>query len=547
MTVPTLNLKDFSGHVRFDILSEDEKTGRMTVRGCFQRVDTKNANGRVYTSSLWEKTLSSPRIMEALQGRRMLGEVEHPKDGATSLNRVSHIVTGLSRKGDEIIGEAEVLNTPTGKVIQELFRSGVEVGISSRGRGTSQMRGGVEYVDENSFQLDTFDFVFKPSTPGAYPKLQESVLSESPYGKGSTMEDKLNEFKRLEVRAMDITKSCTNGTELSSQEMQSWYAESIELEAGAESLISSLAEDEAKEHEEQVQKVSNEITTAKASVIALLDRFHESNDDDLDRRVINARAGIVEGASEAESKEGSENETNPKPGPLSPQLQTLLTEALDSRDYYKARLAESLEVLESDEDEMMRRYVAAKKLGEELLARLESSERALAEITQKHEALEARYEAAVELVAGVTERQDRSRLVRKVREAIEMHPGLQKFHKSLLSCESIEELEQRLAEVREALDLPTQDKEEAMTGQVNISAAVEDSSEGEGTNESEDDGSESEDQMGENSELPGAGESINESEDAEVLTTGAGSLLEHHEDRGVAATHRMLKGRPGWK
>jgi hypothetical protein len=549
MVAPTTELKDLSGHVRFDVLSEDTKHGRMSVRGIFQRVDTKNANGRIYTSSLWEKTLNDPKVNEALRGRRMLGEVEHPKDGATNLNRVSHIVTGLSRKGDEIIGEAEILNTPTGRVVQELFRSGVEVGISSRGRGTSQMRGGIEYVDETSFQLDTFDFVFKPSTPGAYPRLQESVLSESPYGNGSTMKDKLNEFKRLEVRAMDITSQCAD-TKLSSTEMQSWYSECIELEASADSLIATLTEDEAKEHDTQVTDVVEKITTAKAGVIACLDRFHENNDTDLDRRVTNARAGIVEDTSTEtpESTSDSDSETNPKSESVLSGVQALLTEALDARDYYRSRLAESLEVLESDEDEMTRRYVAAKKLGEELLARLEVSESDLADLVQKHKALEGRYNAAVELVAGVAERQDRSRLVRKVREALEMHPELQKFHKFLMSCESMDELDQKLAEVREALDLPTQDKEEAMIGQVNITAAVEDGNVDEGTDDQEDvDSDDDETPMGENSELPSPGMSINESEDSEVLTTGAGSLLEHHEDRGVATAHRMLKQRSGWK
>ena len=164
---PLHELRDYVGPIKWEVLSESAADGRMTVRGVFQRVGTQNANGRIYSNGLWERVLKDDKVNEAITRRRMLGEVEHPKDGTTNLARVSHIVTKLERKGSVIMGEAEVLNTPAGKLIQELFRSGVEVGISSRGRGTSQSRGGVEYVDENNFHLDTFDFVFKPSTPGA--------------------------------------------------------------------------------------------------------------------------------------------------------------------------------------------------------------------------------------------------------------------------------------------------------------------------------------------------------------------------------------------
>jgi len=537
-------LRDSVGYVRFNILEDDEATGRMKVRGRFQMADTKNANGRIYSSSLWEKTLSDPKLLEAIQGRRMLGEVEHPKDGVTNLNRVSHIITGLDRKGNEIIGEAMVLNTPSGKVIQELFRAGTEVGISSRGRGTSQIRGGSEYVDENNFQLDTFDFVFKPSTPGAYPKLQESVLGNSPYGKDSTMDEKLNELKRVELRAEDIIKEA-NKDALSQEEMQSWFEECIELEASADSILANLSEDEQESHSDAVQTAVTKVTEARSTIVAKLDRFHESNDADLDRRAAQAEVGIVESTEEdlGTTTPVSSNSTTQKSESQIKQLQALLKEALRSRDHYRTRLAETMEVLESDEDELMQRYVAAKRLGEELLVQLGEARHDLAEIAQDHEALEERYQAATAVIAGVMERQDRSRLMKRVREAIEMHPELLPFHKSLLACESYEELEERLAEYCDALELPTQDKEEAMVGQVNISAAKEEGDEDE-TDEEDDDG---ETPMGERSDLPNAGASINESEDSEVLSETQDELLEHHEDRGVAATHRMLKQRAGWK
>lgn len=350
------------------------------------------------------------------------------------------------------------------------------------------------------------------------------------------MDEKLNELKRLEVRAMDIL-GAAGKKELSHEEMQSWYEECIELEASSDTLLSNLSEEEAQEHGEYAEAVSNKITEARGLVISKLDSFHESHDTALDQRANMAMAGAVV---ESESKDDPKDETTRKTeSPVIRDLTAALKEALESRDYYRGRLAETMEVLESDEDELKQRYLAAKKLGEELLSRLQQSESEMADLAHAHEALEERYQAAVALVAGVTERQDRARLMKKVREAIEMHPELQAFHKSLLACTTPDELEERLREYMEALDLPVQDKEEAMESQVTISAAKEetdgDVDEGTATDD-EDDG---EGPMGENSELPSAGESINESEDPEVLD-GA-PLLENHEDRGASVAHRAVK------
>jgi hypothetical protein len=90
------------------------------------------------------------------------------------LSNASHLITGLSFQGKEVIGEAEILPTPAGKVVEGLIRGGVKIGISSRGMGTlSEGRNGTKTVNED-FRLVTFDIVADPSTRGAYPSLTES-------------------------------------------------------------------------------------------------------------------------------------------------------------------------------------------------------------------------------------------------------------------------------------------------------------------------------------------------------------------------------------
>ncbi len=96
----------------------------------------------------------------------MFGELDHPSDGKTSLKRVSHIVTGLELQEDgTVTGAAEVLETPNGQILKTLFESGAQVGISSRGSGSVQ-----NGVVQEDFKLGTFDFVARPSTPGALPR-----------------------------------------------------------------------------------------------------------------------------------------------------------------------------------------------------------------------------------------------------------------------------------------------------------------------------------------------------------------------------------------
>jgi hypothetical protein len=69
--------------------------------------------------------------------------------------------------GDTLLGEVEILDTPSGDVLKGLLRSGVMLGISSRGVGSVKSQTGADVVQDD-FELIAFDFVSSPSTPGAY-------------------------------------------------------------------------------------------------------------------------------------------------------------------------------------------------------------------------------------------------------------------------------------------------------------------------------------------------------------------------------------------
>ena len=69
--------------------------------------------------------------------------------------------------GDVCYGTVEILDTPSGQILKSLVDSGVTLGISSRGVGSTRREGDHQVVQDD-FQLICWDFVSEPSTPGAF-------------------------------------------------------------------------------------------------------------------------------------------------------------------------------------------------------------------------------------------------------------------------------------------------------------------------------------------------------------------------------------------
>ena len=159
-----------------------DSNGKFIVAGQFSKADLRNENGRVYRRSMWENVLQRPYIVDALKKRKMLGELGHPDKIETTPLNVSHIVTKLELLNDgEVYGEAEILDTPSGRVLKTLYEAGVEMGISSRGylpEGSNLYAEGEDLIVPDDYELVTFDFVIDPSSQGACPKIQESAKKE---------------------------------------------------------------------------------------------------------------------------------------------------------------------------------------------------------------------------------------------------------------------------------------------------------------------------------------------------------------------------------
>jgi len=162
---------------KLQVISENTGSGKcMKVRGIFQRADEANSNGRIYPKKVLESAINN--LIEAVQDRRCVGELDHPTYDMVKLSNASHIITKLWFEGNEVYGEAEILSTPAGKVVESLIKDGIRIGVSSRGMGTLSEGNGHKIVNED-FKLLTFDIVADPSTRGAFPSLAESKNHQS--------------------------------------------------------------------------------------------------------------------------------------------------------------------------------------------------------------------------------------------------------------------------------------------------------------------------------------------------------------------------------
>ena len=159
-----------------------ENNGKLVVKGVLQRANAKNQNGRVYPKEILMRE-SKKYNDNFVKQNRALGELDHPDSSVVNLQNVSHNVKEMHFEGDNLVGTVEILTTPSGNILKELFKNGIKLGISSRGLGS------VEVVRESNgdqvskvgddFELIAFDFVSNPSTHGAFlHPMNESVNNQ---------------------------------------------------------------------------------------------------------------------------------------------------------------------------------------------------------------------------------------------------------------------------------------------------------------------------------------------------------------------------------
>lgn len=244
----------------------EEVEGRkvFVVEGRVQFADKPNANKRIYPRSLWENIINNVTLQESIAGRKVLGALDHPSDGKTTLENASHLLTSLRLQEDgEVLGRIQVLSTPKGQVLRALVEDGVAVGASSRGNGSLKpSTDGKFQVVQPDFVFETIDMVYNPSTPGAYPKaVNESVEADTNNIKENLMnaserfaELEARAYKALSIKSKGLDKSACNLVESNLTsfmvEASKISAEAPEVSKLAENLINDLAKKRTELREE---------------------------------------------------------------------------------------------------------------------------------------------------------------------------------------------------------------------------------------------------------------------------------------------------------
>ena len=178
------------------------------IKGVFMESDVKNRNGRVYPMEILQKEVKRYN-KQYINEKRAFGELGHPDGPTVNLERASHMITALYPDGKSFVGEAKILSTPNGQIVKNLINDGAKLGVSSRGLGSLEQRGGAQYVKDD-FQLATAaDIVADPSAPEAFVEgIMEGVewVYESGILKAQDAEQMQKDLKSARLNKLEETK-----------------------------------------------------------------------------------------------------------------------------------------------------------------------------------------------------------------------------------------------------------------------------------------------------------------------------------------------------
>ena len=166
----------------------------MVVEGVVQRAEEFNHNGRRYPFEILKREVDK-YIEGPINENRALGELDHPESSVINLKNASHNIKELYWDGNDLMGKIEVLPTPSGNILRELFKNNITVGISSRGMGSVKPLGEGRVEVDDDFELLCWDFVSTPSTHGAF--MRPTGLNE---GRNHTP----NKYQKLNEIISDI-------------------------------------------------------------------------------------------------------------------------------------------------------------------------------------------------------------------------------------------------------------------------------------------------------------------------------------------------------
>ena len=188
-----------------ELIKEDVAGGSANyfIKGVFMQAEQKNRNGRVYPKTTLMNEVKKYNT-DFVDGKRAFGELGHPEGPTVNLERVSHIITDLRESGNDVIGTAKIMDTPMGKIVKNLLDEGAQLGVSSRGMGSLEEKGGKKIVGED-FMLAAVDIVADPSAPNAFV---DGIMEgkEWIWDNGMIKESTINSYKNMLSKSTQRTE-----------------------------------------------------------------------------------------------------------------------------------------------------------------------------------------------------------------------------------------------------------------------------------------------------------------------------------------------------
>src|SRR5690348_16490345 len=122
-----------------------ESRGRKTfITGKFLAGNVVNKNGRLYPTEVLHEAVEARR--SDIKNGGLLGLLGHPEDPVGDPSKISHVITELTRKGDDFYGKARLVNEGCGKIARSIIECGGAMGVSSRGSGDIKKQNGINTV-----------------------------------------------------------------------------------------------------------------------------------------------------------------------------------------------------------------------------------------------------------------------------------------------------------------------------------------------------------------------------------------------------------------
>ena len=198
-------ISEFNDYAIEPVIVEENEKGQKEyfIEGIFMQSQIKNRNGRIYPKEVMDKEVNR-YVKEFVEKDRAFGELGHPEGPTINLDKVSHMITKLEADGNNYVGRAKILSTPNGMIVRNLIDDGAKLGVSSRGLGSLEQKGGSQIVKDD-FQLATAgDIVADPSAPEAFVNgIMEGV--EWIYQNGRLTAQEIDEMQ-TEIRSAKSNK-----------------------------------------------------------------------------------------------------------------------------------------------------------------------------------------------------------------------------------------------------------------------------------------------------------------------------------------------------